>query len=660
MAATRLKCDTCGKEKPAGRFQTRKPPICRACHAVEQSKKDQEALAARARVAKQEITARKSLKDVEKERIRDKIRRERQESRDRKLLDKEAERERSQEELAQEELASRQLARRSLLHYTERMNKGYTAGWVHEDVCRRLERFVEDVEKQRSPRLMLCLPPRSGKSELASVRLPAWVLGKHPEWEFISTSYALELPLKFSRQVRNQINSAEYQRVFDKTKLSRDSTAAESWRTMQGGGFRASGVGGGITGMGAHCFIIDDPFKDHEEADSQSRQELVWNWYSSTAYTRLAPGGGMLVINTRWSDNDLSGQLIRQMNEALREVRGIEDEAMALLESASNEAERAEAMRMFEAAEDLRDTIDEWDIVSYPALAKHDEYLHLPSGKLVRDHDNAFEYAQDYQLLRRKDEALHPERFPKPLLLRYKRTLQPRHWSALYQQEPVPDEGVYFTNSMMVMRPTSPPRNALTIFVAWDLALGNKDHNDWTVGAVGGLDWEDNLWPIHLIRGKWSDTHQIAELILDTHLQFGATITGMEKGVLELAVRPHLDRLMKERGTYIPLAEGDSALKPITDKIIRARPLQGRMQQGTFIFPADQPWVTEAVGELLRFPAGVNDDIVDAFSWLTRLAQNHAPPKRERERARPDADGFVSWRDRLSASMAEFKNFMAR
>jgi hypothetical protein len=153
------------------------------------------------------------------------------------------------------ELASRELARRSLLHYIERMHPNYEAGWVHEDICRRLERFVREVEERKSPRLMLFLPPRSGKSLIASTYFPAWVLGKHPEWEFIMSSYAADLPIGFSRLVRGQVQDPAYNVLFPQTEMSKDSTSAEFWRTTKRGGLRAAGVGGGITGMGAHCVI---------------------------------------------------------------------------------------------------------------------------------------------------------------------------------------------------------------------------------------------------------------------------------------------------------------------------------------------------------------------------------------------------------------------
>lgn len=560
------------------------------------------------------------------------------------------------------ELASRTLAQRSLLHYIERFHRDYQAGWVHEDLCRRLEKFVRDVEERKSPRLMLWLPPRSGKSEIASARFPAWVLGKHPNWEFIMASYAQDLPLSFSRRVRAQLQSAEFRNLFPKTVLAKDSQSAESWRTTAGGGLRAAGVGGGITGMGAHCFVIDDPVKDQEQADSEVIREAVWDWYSSTAYTRLAPGGGMLIIQTRWSDDDLSGRLEARMREALRDTQAELDEARLALRDAATTTERGRITWRTRALHRELDAIDRWEIVSYPALAIDDEYLDTTTGAIVRlPAGTGHARSRLLKPLRRAGEALHPERFPLELLLKYRRTLEPRHWSALYQQQPVPDTGLIFTAEMFRFRPHLPEIAELYTFAAWDLAIGTKSSNDYTVGVVGGLDADDNLWVLDLIRGRWGDTHQIATLILDTGLRYNCVLTGVEKGQLELALKPHLERVMKERRAYLPLAEGESALRPITDKVVRARPLQGRMQQGMVVFPQDQPWVDTIKTELLRFPAGTHDDIVDALSWLARLVRGHAPPPRTARRLRGRSP-MRSWRDRLHelTRAPEAGSFMAR
>jgi predicted phage terminase large subunit-like protein len=203
---------------------------------------------------------------------------------------------------ALKELASRQLSKRRLLPFAQRLNPKYLPGWVHEDICRRLERFSDDVAKGLSPRLMLLMPPRHGKSELASKMFPAWHLGRHPDHEVIACSYNISLAMGFSKKIKAIMDDPAYQTVFD-TRLDPNNRSTEEW-TIQGntGGYVAAGVGGGITGKGAHVLCIDDPIKNAEEADSATTRDSIWDWYGSTAYTRLAPGAGVLIIQCMTGD----------------------------------------------------------------------------------------------------------------------------------------------------------------------------------------------------------------------------------------------------------------------------------------------------------------------------------------------------------------------
>jgi hypothetical protein len=162
------------------------------------------------------------------------------------------------------EMARRVLARRSLIAFTQRFLPNYEPGWVHHDIARRLEQFMRDVEAKNSPRLMLLVPPRHGKSELGSIRFPGWALGHHPEWEFINCGYNLDLPMKFSRKVRETLRDPAFTSLFPECQIDKESQSAEAWMTTAGGGFTAAGVGGGITGKGAHILGIDDPIKNQE------------------------------------------------------------------------------------------------------------------------------------------------------------------------------------------------------------------------------------------------------------------------------------------------------------------------------------------------------------------------------------------------------------
>lgn len=199
-------------------------------------------------------------------------------------------------------------ARKSLLAFTEYTNPLYQRAHHHELIAAKLEA----VERGEIDRLMIFMPPRHGKSELASKRFPAWCLGRQPTRQIIAASYNSDLANDFGRNVRNIVAEPEFGQIFPGVSLAPDSQAANRLNTNRGGAYVAAGVGTAVTGRGAHIALIDDPFKDREEADSERRRELVWDWYRSTLYTRLMPGGAIVLIQTRWHEDDLAGRLLEQ------------------------------------------------------------------------------------------------------------------------------------------------------------------------------------------------------------------------------------------------------------------------------------------------------------------------------------------------------------
>ncbi len=517
------------------------------------------------------------------------------------------------------ELAKRELARRHLLQYIFRYETTYLAGWVHQMIAEELEQFLQDSVDGKSPRLMIFMPPRHGKTMMASDYFVSWALGKHPWMEIISSSYSSTLPIKASRRIRSRMQLKSHQKLFENAQLKQDSRNVEHWNTTAGGQFLAAGVGGGVTGHGAHIFIIDDPVKDAEEADSETVRENHWDWWSSTASTRVAPGGGVLVIQTRWHDDDLSGRMLRQENEE-REEGAPEDE------------------------------LEGWKVISFPALAEEDEYR-LPDNNIV--HGEEGELHPKAELLRRTGEALHPDRWPVANLKRKRRSMQPRHWSALYQQNPVPDEGITFTKDMFITRPQRMGGyHTMKLLAAWDLAIAQKQHNDWTVGVVGGLDMRGNLIVLDMVRGRWG-AFKICEAILDMYQKYPEMDRiGIERGQLEQAIRDPLNALMAERSVH-PVF--DDTLNPIQDKEKRAKPLQGMMQAHKVLFPpeAECPWVSRIKSEMLRFPAGVHEDTVDAMAWLARMAYNTTPPRE------PKPSQQRSWKEKLKTYTGSMKDPMA-
>lgn len=191
---------------------------------------------------------------------------------------------------------------------------------------------LEEVERGENDRLMIFMPPRHGKSELASKRFPAWCLGRNPKRQIIAASYNSDLANDFGRNVRNIVAEPEFRQVFPDVALAPDSQAANRMNTNHGGAYVAAGVGTAVTGRGAHIALIDDPFKDREEADSERRRELVWDWYRSTLYTRLMPGGAIVLIQTRWHEDDLAGRILEQEADQWKvlELPAISDAGEAL------------------------------------------------------------------------------------------------------------------------------------------------------------------------------------------------------------------------------------------------------------------------------------------------------------------------------------------
>lgn len=199
-------------------------------------------------------------------------------------------------------------ARRHLIDFTEYTLQNYHAADHHRQICAKLEA----VERGEIDRLMIFMPPRHGKSELASKRFPAWCLGRNAHRQIIAASYNSDLASDFGRHVRNIVASPEFAEVFPDTTLAPDSQAANRMNTNKGGSYVAAGVGTAVTGRGADIALIDDPFKDREEADSERRRDIVWDWYRSTLFTRLMPGGAVILILTRWHEDDLAGRLLEQ------------------------------------------------------------------------------------------------------------------------------------------------------------------------------------------------------------------------------------------------------------------------------------------------------------------------------------------------------------
>ena len=207
--------------------------------------------------------------------------------------------------------ALRSLAHERLLAFTMVMYPEFKINWHHKVLAEKLEA----VERGEIKRLMIFMPPRHTKSLLSSQMFPAWFIGRNPKKQIITSTYGHSLAARFGRDVRNLVQEPRYGLIYSDVQLSEDSQAKDHFNTNQGGIYIATGIGGAMTGYGADLLLIDDPVKDRQDAESETIRENTWNWYTSTAHTRLMPGGAIILIQTRWHDSDLAGMILQNEKE---------------------------------------------------------------------------------------------------------------------------------------------------------------------------------------------------------------------------------------------------------------------------------------------------------------------------------------------------------
>jgi len=326
---------------------------------------------------------------------------------------------------------------KDLLSFSQILDPKYTVNWHHEIISQKLTQALLNVEQGKPARIILEIPPRHGKSELATIKFPAWALGKHPEYPIIVSSYSAELAEDFGLKTRDTLNHEHYQQIFS-TALRADTQARGRWLTNEGGGYTATGVGGAITGRGFKIGIIDDPFKNREEADSEVIREKVWNWYTSTFYTRQEGISAIIVICTRWHLYDLVGRLLEQQENA---------EKAGLIE------------------------YDKWDVVRFPAIADKDETY------------------------RKQGEPLWPQKFTTQNLENIKNTIGIYDWSSLYQQEPILAENAEFKADWFKYFDEEELKNKnLRYTTTIDLAISEKTSADNTVIRTVGKEPDKPNW----------------------------------------------------------------------------------------------------------------------------------------------------------------------
>ena len=449
-------------------------------------------------------------------------------------------------------------ARKGLLNFTITTKPDYHIGWHHKLTCKYLNDFVEG----KIPRLIITQPPRHGKSELTSRRLPAYIFGRRPNANIIGTSYSAGLASRMNRDVQRIIDSPEFRSIFPGVGLAGSglASARDDWlrnsETFEivnhGGVYRSAGVGGGITGMGGDFLLIDDPIKNQEEADSEVYREKLWDWYTSTLYTRLEKNGSILVTLTRWHEDDLVGRLLSQSK-------------------ADPDA-------------------DQWVILNLPAIAE-------VKGKHPEDP-------------REEGEALWPEKYSEKRLKELKATVGSRVFTSLYQQRPSPAEGAIIKRKWLRYYLKKPDRFD-EIIQSWDFTFKDTQTSAFVCGEVWGrvgadkylldevrdrMDFIGSINAFRALTAKWPKA--FTKLVEEK--ANGAAIINMLKSKIS----------------------GIVPIEPEGSKDARLYSVQPEYEAGNVYYPDPSiaPWIHDHIEEIVGFPTAKYRDRVDTASQaLNRL-----------------------------------------
>lgn len=480
---------------------------------------------------------------------------------------------------AAQRLIRRKRARDSLIDYARYTNRAYRPAEHHHRIAEALER----VERGECKRLMIFMPPRHGKSELASRRFPAWFMGRHPERSIIAASYNGDLAGDFGREVRNIMASPEHGALFTGSHLASDSKSQNRWHTDKGGGYTAAGVGTAITGRGAHVLLIDDPVKDRVDADSETIREKTYRWYLSTAYTRLE---GVI------TDDD-DDPLWRDLDEAKEKGQPF-DGAVVLIQTRWHEDDLAGRLLA-----DMERGADQWEVLSLPAIDK-------------------------------RGQALWPSKYPIERLRDIEKTVSAREWSSLFQQEPTAEEGTHFQRAWFdeTMYPESEIRDKIeqgNVYIAADYAL-TADGGDYTEISAWSMMPNEHLYCV----GWWSgqvDQLDWCEEMLDMVSLFKPMAHLAETGPIRRATEGYIRRRMRERKDFVRL----EWLSSNTNKLANVRAFQALASDRRVHFPRTT-WSERVISQLLRFPAARFDDALDACGLIGRFIdqvwQSRQKPKR--------------------------------
>lgn len=426
--------------------------------------------------------------------------------------------------------------------------------------CIKIAEVLVRVANGEVSRVMIWTPPRHGKSELLSRLFSAYYLSLFPQrWVGIN-SYAADLAYTLSRSARDNYLS-------NGGSLKETAAAVKHWETVEGGGLWAAGVGGPITGKGFHLGIIDDPLKNAEEAASPTVTESHQAWYPSTFYTREEPAGAIVIMMTRWNENDLCGWLLSQ------------------------EAEGEEPER--------------WHVVCFEAIKEADP-VEVPSTCTLEPDD------------REVGEALCPERYNLEKLTKIARRIGTYFWNALYRARPTPREGNMFKLHQLPIVGAAPNGTTIKRVRYWDLGGSDSKKADYSVGLLMSRTPDGLFFIEDVKRGQWSPKERNEQILATAEADkrnFGSMPVWIEKVPgLAVEVIDNIVRLLAGYSVHTEMAK--------KDKETRADPLASQCEANN-VKVVKAEWNAAFRNELTAFPHGVNDDQVDAASGaFSKVAEN--------------------------------------
>ena len=433
-------------------------------------------------------------------------------------------------------------------------------------------------------KLMVFMPPGAAKSTYGSVLFPPWFMAHPNGGNIIAGAHNAQLAQRFSRKVRSLAGDHGNTLGYGLRE-----TAVELWSTTRDREYLAAGVGVGIAGFRAKLGSVDDPIRSRQDADSKLVRDRIWGWYEDDFENRLIPGAQQIIINTRWHEDDLSGRLI--MRDGL-----VSEE-----------------------------NPDGWDVLSIPALAGVGDPLGRAPGQYLWDDDPSYRYG-----------ARLRERHA---------VLDTRSWSALYQQEPTPDTGDFFRAEWLIPVDSAPKdaraaAGAFRFYGASDYAVTSMG-GDYTVHAVLGLDADDNPWLVDLWRAQAASDEWV-DALCDLVKKWRPLEWAEETGQIKAGVGPYRARQMRERKAYCVMTQFPTR----GDKATRAQSFRAMIASRGLRVPAGAGWRGTLEAEMLRFPAGVHDDQVDALGLLGQLLDKAlaAPPPKKPDKG--DETGYAVVDDR--------------